>query len=475
LGLVFTSTAISKTTAEDSLTQAAQLEVAGGFIDASNVLSEALTLNPSAELTEKIGFELDRLQRIRLDFPHTQKALFASLQKSVRGLTTNEFNQWLREGRFETRTIDGQVWFMSSSVANLYYRYPKLEARRIGHQDDAASLKAFLALCRLIKQTAQREGRPYVLPKRFEVTMTVTAHSNAAPAGQLIRAWLPIPRRYPYQTSFEIVTSSPPVKAVAPADSPIRSVYIEQPSNGGAPTEFLLKYRFTRDAVWFDIDPKKVTPFDGHDPAIAAFTRESPHVVFTPEIKALSARIAGTTKNPALLAKQFFDWIGTNIQYSYTREYSTIRNISDDCRAHGYGDCGEHALLFMTLCRLNGIPARWQSGWYISPGGEDNHDWAEIYLAPYGWVPVDPTMSSFAMQTATALTLPERMEVRDFYFGGLDPWHMAANSDHSQPLSPPKNSFRSDDVDFQRGELEYGSQNIYLNNFSFKLKAVELH
>jgi len=71
-------------------------------------------------------------------------------------------------------------------------------------------------------------------------------------------------------------------------------------------------------------------------------------------------------------------------------EYSTIRNISEYCHSKGYGDCGQEALLFMTLCRLNGIPARWQSGWNTFPGDKSNHDWSEIYLAPYGWVPVDP-------------------------------------------------------------------------------------
>ncbi len=51
---------------------------------------------------------------------------------------------------------------------------------------------------------------------------------------------------------------------------------------------------------------------------------------------------------------------------------------------------------------------------------------------------------------------------------------MIANSDHSQALTPPKRTMRSDDVDFQRGELEYGDKNLYFNQFSYSLTFVEL-
>ena len=174
-------------------------------------------------------------------------------------------------------------------------------------------------------------------------------------------------------------------------------------------------------------------------------------------------------------ARAFYNWIAENIKYSFAREYSTLTNISDYCLGNGYGDCGQEALLFITLCRSQGIPARWQTGWFIFPGQKTIHDWAEIYLAPHGWVPVDPYMGIFASRYAVNLTPDERREVREFYFGGLDQYRMIANSDHNQELQPPKNTSRSDDVDFQRGELESGDQNIYFDKYSFDLEVKELH
>ncbi len=55
----------------------------------------------------------------------------------------------------------------------------------------------------------------------------------------------------------------------------------------------------------------------------------------------------------------------------------------------GQGDCSEHALLFVTLCRAAGIPARQCSG-YVCIGSQwGAHAWAEIWLGR--WVGADPT------------------------------------------------------------------------------------
>ena len=270
------------------------------------------------------------------------------------------------------------------------------------------------------------------------------------------------------------MTSSAP-KHLDDEQSPIRAVYLEQPARRNRPTEFEIEYEYTMHGVWFDVKPDEAKPVNTNDSMLKPFISEAPHVVFTPEMRALSEQIAGGETNPARKARKFYGWIADNIKYSYALEYSTIRNISDYCRAKGYGDCGQEALLFITLCRLNGIPARWQSGWNTFPGAKTIHDWCEIYLDPYGWIPVDPYKGIWAMRYAFTLTPEQKCEVRDFYFGGLDYYRMAANSDHNQELTPPKKSFRSDDVDFQRGELESGEQNIYFDQYSYKLEIKEVN
>jgi len=455
--------------------QASRFELEGNFQQAAMVLEQGLHSQGIAPVErKKLEFELDRLERIKKDFPYTKEALFKELKHAVKGLSEAEYDHWISEGRFDSRPIDGQHCFMSSSVANLFFRYPELNERRIPAKFSDALEKAYRENCVAIKKASQEQNQTYVLPKRFHVTMKVTAGPGAAPKGEFLRAWLPVPRYYPFQKDFELISSSSPIKHLDSEESPMRALYLEQPARAKKMTEFKIEYDYSTWGVHFQIDAAKVQPCDPQDASLKEFIGEGPHVQFTPEVRSLSKQISGEQTNLCLKAKAFYDWIAGHIKYSYAIEYSTIRNISDYCRTRGYGDCGQEALLFITLCRLSGIPTRWQSGWNTFPGAKTIHDWCEIYLAPHGWMPVDPYMGIFAMRYATSLTEEQKRELRDFYFGGLDQYRMAANADHSQRLNPPKQSMRSDDVDFQRGELEWGSHNIYFDQYSWDLKWKEV-
>lgn len=461
--------------AAEALNRAADLRDNGDFKGAAEVLTQALQA-PGLSLAERKEFEWQRdlLKRIQHDYPLTKETLFDKLTASLKGLTRQEFEQWLTEGRFDGRNIDGQTYYVDASISNLYFRHPELKSRRMDGKNDIPEQQGRLEIARAIKAAARKEGTPCVLPHRFLCTMSLTASNVAAPAGALIRAWLPIPRKFPFQDGFKLDGSSSPVLNLAPETSPIRSVFMEQRAEADQPTKFDITYNYTIRGMFFDLKPEAIVRADLSDPALAKFTAEGPHVVFTPQIKKLAKEIIGSETNPMLQARAFYDWIGGNVFYSYAREYSTLTNISDYCLSHRYGDCGQLALLFITLCRSQGIPARWQTGWDTFPGFKDIHDWTEIYLAPYGWVPVDPWAGQYAARYCTALTESERRELHDFYFGGLDYYRMAANSDHSASLDPPKTTMRSDDVDFQRGELEWEGGNIYFDNYTYKMEVQEL-
>src|ERR1051326_7051856 len=261
------------------LNQVNHLELQGQFKAAAAALTGALQNHglPKGE-QKRLEFELDRLARIKQDFPYTKEQLFAELKKAVKGLTAEEYEQWISEGRFDNREIDGTLYFMTSSVGNLFFRYPELNPRRTPPKNTVPLEHLRLETCAAIKNAALKEQKPYVLPKRFQVTMTVTAKPGAAPPGETISAWLPIPRHYPFQTDFEWLSASSQFKHMNDDDSPIRAVLLEQPAKKNKETVFKIDYNYTTYGVYFDVKPEQVQPCPD-DPALKAFTREVPHIV----------------------------------------------------------------------------------------------------------------------------------------------------------------------------------------------------
>ena len=143
---------------------------------------------------------------------------------------------------------------------------------------------------------------------------------------------------------------------------------------------------------------------------------------------------------------------------------NTARSAASPFQTGGFtnrtGDCGIQGSVFITMCRVAGIPARWQTGWETKPVGWSMHDWSEIYIAPWGWLPAD---ASYGVQKS------DDPRIADFYLGHQDAYRMIVNLDYGRPLNPPKNSFRSEPADFQRGEVEIDGKNLYFDDWDYNI------
>jgi transglutaminase-like putative cysteine protease len=299
------------------------------------------------------------------------------------------------------------------------------------------------------------------------VTYSLTVNADAAPNGETLRAWLPFPRAIPgQQEDVRLVESTPTKNTIAPESTLQRTVYLEQPAAAGKPTEFSITYELTVYGQFHAIDAARVTPAQ-RTPELAPYLAERPpHIVFTPAMRKFSREVVGAETNPYRIVQKLFAAVD-RIPWAGALEYSTISNISDYALHAGHADCGQQTLLLMTLLRLNGIPTRWQSGWVYSDGTYDNmHDWGQLYLAPYGWVPMDVTFGQLKSGDP---------QIDAFYLGGLDAYRIAFNDDFSQPFVPAKQHFRSDTVDSQRGEVEWRGGNLYFDQWDYEFKAQVLN
>ena len=153
-------------------------------------------------------------------------------------------------------------------------------------------------------------------------------------------------------------------------------------------------------------------------------------------------------------------------QAVYRADYVLLDSIADSCAKELRGDCGVMALLFITLCRIAGVPARWQSGLHVTPDGAGAHDWAMFYVAPYGWLYADPSFGSGGRRNGE----PERTK---HYFGNLDPCRMVANSVFQAPLCPPDPCFRNDPYDNQLGEMTLDGEGLDGGGMERGVKVME--
>ncbi|HRX86521.1 MAG TPA: transglutaminase domain-containing protein, partial [Phycisphaerae bacterium] len=441
--------------------QARDLVQQGRFHDADALLSDCIA-DPTAPVTSPCAILREQMRRILIDYRLTADAMLAKLKQSIPDVTAEDVARWTEHDDLQHRVIDGETRYFAREPSNLFRFCAEAKARRtpsVPPAGDDFDLPRHIAH---LLEIADRTGDTEVYPVHHHVTYTLRVKDGNARVkpGAKVRCWLPYPQEYRQQSDVRLIRTDPPGGKVAPNNTPQRTVYFEKTiDDADAPLAFTAEFEFTTRAFCPRLDPTEATLPDPRSRVMREFTAERPpHIVFTPEIRRIADEVTKGETNPLLKAKKLYHWVCANVRYNAEMEYSTIFDISDKAMTSRRGDCGVQALLYITLCRAAGVPARWQSGWETQPIGWNMHDWAEIYVGPWGWLPVDP---SYGLQDH-----PDP-RVREFYCGHMDPYRMIVNLDYGRDLVPPKTSFRSEPSDFQRGEIEIDGHNLYFDEWSW--------
>src|SRR5690606_31400770 len=201
--------------------------------------------------------------------------------------------KWEAEGRFDFKLIDGQKLYVGPSRANLFFRHPELNARKINYKE--SEWERFLwAEYQQVKREWQGSVQGTTLPRNFKSEMTITLKPNEVEAGKIVKCWMPFPQQAAEQSGVRLLSASPAGEWLNNPEYPTRSVYFEQPSRGSEPTVFKASFTHTVYPRLFVVDPALVTaPAPGVREQVDYFTRERPpHIIFTPEIRALADEIA---------------------------------------------------------------------------------------------------------------------------------------------------------------------------------------
>lgn len=439
----------------------------GAFKEAEELIEMKLQEKGIPEETRRdLTFEQERMKRIRRDFNKTEDEVLKEIRETMPDAGREDLSRWEESKALEFMIIDGEKRYFARAARNLFRidddarkAWEEIHGGYDPNQPRRINLERHL---KKVMETALETDQPYVCPARFRIKYTINVNDGAVPVGEQVRCWIPFPREIePRQTNITLLRTDPEAHQLADNSRLQRTIYLERIVAEDEPTAFTVEYEFTNHAVYRDVDPEIVVPVDP-DGALAEYLKEvPPHIVFSEELRTLSTNIIGTETNPFRKAQKIYQWIDAHIPWASAREYSTIRNISLYPAVNGHGDCGIKAMMFITLLRMNGIPARWQSGWEFQPPTHDSmHDWGMVCFEPYGWMPMDVDYG---------LRKSDDEAYKWFYLTGMDAYRLIFNDDFSRPFMPEKEHHRSETVDSQRGELEWAGGNLYFDQWSWDM------
>ena len=387
--------------------------------------------------------------RIRKDFTMTPEEGLKQIKAKMPNVTNEQIAKWKCDRKIEYMVIDGKEWWFRKAIRNLWLLAPELKENQEADKLETYKTRRKYYL-EAMKSPADENGlRDW---RHVNIKFYLDVKADAVPDGETLRVWMPFPYENMRQKNIKLESSNHPV--TFSEGSKHHTVYMEAKAVKGKPTHF--EYTFSYDVAERHIAQQDLLamlePYKTNTAEYKEFTDNyPPHIVITDDTRALAREIVEGETNPVLQASKIFDWISLTYPWAGAREYSTIKNMPEYVMANGHGDCGQVALMYITLVRSLGIPARWESGWMIHPDEVNWHDWAETYFEGIGWVPTDQSFGRSAVGTP----------MNSYYTTGIDVYRMASNETIGDKLSPEKKYIRSETVDFQPGEVEWRKGNLY--------------
>jgi len=380
----------------------------------------------------------EMMMRMPTEFPHTYETALKMIQDRIPDFTKEEFDRLLDERRIRWLYINGEMRLVRSFFATLIKAYPGF-AQRAG--EVLPGMESAVGKIPLLDASMKKMKETGAMTNRIRIRATLQLKDEQFKQGMFVRAHLPIPAACGQQSDIRIEKVFPANGQIAPEDAPQRTVCWEE--NMEENHEFAVEYSYTHTARYHDAQNLK-----GEDvQPDFCLGEEEPHIVFTPYIRALAEKLTAGVTDPMEKARRIYDYITLNMHYTFVPNYFQLEKIAETCALNFNGDCGVFALLFITLCRCAGVPAQWQSGLTAEPDHCGCHDWAQFYVAPYGWLYADPSFGIAANRNGNE-------ERRQFYFGNLDPYRMVANGVFQAPFTVRKDHWRADPYDNQVGEIE---------------------
>lgn len=397
-----------------------------------------------APLRKRLQLERILAARIPSQYSYSYEEALELLRANIRDFKDKELETLWEENTADWIYINGRVQFHELFFENLMKTRDDYGARFLGTMEDNEKNAALLR--ENVRLMEEHGGR--TVHMRLLTRLSLTPEAEKACMGKTAHVYMPLPVEYAQVRNLRLLgyegTAGEPV-SVDNGSYPQRTARFETVIRGGEVWQ--TEFEFDNETVFRNPDPSQVL---FSQPSFYT-GEEAPHIRFTPYLRELTRSVTEGEENPLLAAEKIYRFITSQVKYSFVRSYSTVEDIPEFTAANRKGDCGFQALLFITMCRIAGIPARWQSGLYATPLTVGSHDWAQYYVAPFGWLSADCSFGGSAFRQGD--------EKRRAYYGAnLDPYRIPYASQFMHSFSREEEGLRDDPYDNQSGEVFCGGR-----------------
>ena len=156
---------------------------------------------------------------------------------------------------------------------------------------------------------------------------------------------------------------------------------------------------------------------------VELYTSESETFRRDEDIEALALRLAANSTDVLEVVTTLMGWVVSSVEYCNFE----VPLYPDETLGDLEGDCDDQAILLISMLRILGIPAFLQVGAVFSESissekssweghltfqqeGMGWHGWAMVYIPPWGWIPVDLTLTNAPEPFDMIIQAPEYEE-----------------------------------------------------------------
>lgn len=415
----------------------------------------------------RLELELEHLDNLESRYTVDAESALEIMHERIPSMTAEELEELRMEDKADWIYLNGKVMYIDCFADTLYKVYPQIWNRtEDGDTSDYGLIEDY------IHSRADGQTSTAHIHMRHELKIGEAALKE----GRKICVHMPLPCNRDGISKFKLLNSSHTPTAMSDEKQPQPTFYFETVAKKGE--VFSLEYELDCSMTYHRLDgylsenPEinipSVTEKDIELAGRETLLEEKPHIVFTPYLSSLCKEIVGEEKNPLKAAKRIYDFVTTKTDYRFVRDYASIDNLPEYCALNRRGDCGVQSLLFITLCRIAGIPAQWQSGLEAVPDYVGEHDWAIFYIPKLGWLHADLAGGALAYARG-------HIDRWNFFFGNADPYRIPINNGFQRDFEPKKNHLRLDPYDNQCGEIEYEDCGVYGEALEYKYTPIDIY